>query len=100
MSKFGHLISSSEYVFFSFYSENNQLALQAELNNIAEALKDKAKVIKIDIEKNKQLADALRIKDLPTLILYKNGEMVWRKSGEENANTLIALMQQHLQEEH
>jgi len=53
-------------------------------------------VIKIDVEKNQELADALRVKGLPTLIIYKNGEMKWRQSGEQDANTLIDLIQQYV----
>jgi thioredoxin 1 len=34
----------------------------------------------------------LRIKDLPTLMIYKGGEMVWRQSGEQDAKTLINLI--------
>jgi thioredoxin 1 len=43
------------------------------------ALGDKAKVIKIDVDKNQELADALRIK-LPTLMIYKQGQMIWLPS--------------------
>ena len=60
------------------------------LKDVAAALGDRAKVIKIDIEKNKSLGEALRIKGLPTLIIYRNGEMKWRQSGELDANTLIS----------
>ncbi len=102
MSKFGELIDAQIPVLFIFYADWDEPSknMHTVVQEVATAVGNKCKIIKIDIEKNKQLADALRIKDLPTLILYKNGEMVWRKSGEENANTLIALMQQHLQEEH
>ena len=58
---------------------------------MAAALGDKAKVIKIDVDKNSALAEALRVKGLPTLIVYKDGEMKWRFSGEQDANTLIEL---------
>jgi thioredoxin 1 len=63
---------------------------------VAAALGDKAKVIKIDIEKNETLANALRIKGNPTFIIYKGGEMKWRQSGDQDANTLISLVQQYL----
>ena len=50
------------------------------------------KVIKIDVEKNPKLAEALRVKGLPTMMIYKGGEMVWRQSGDQDANTIISLM--------
>ena len=45
---------------------------------------------------NKELAEALRVKGLPTLIIYKNGEMKWRHSGEQDANTLIGIIQEYV----
>ena len=46
------------------------------------------------LDKNKELAEALRIKGLPTFMIYKDGQMVWRQSGEFDANTLISLIQE------
>ena len=46
------------------------------------------------IDKNNELVEALRIKLLPTLMIYKCGEMVWRQSGEQDANTLIELIKE------
>ena len=54
------------------------------------------KVVKIDIEKNPKLSEALRVKGLPTLMIYKSGDMVWRQSGEQDANTLINLLSEFL----
>ena len=54
------------------------------------------KFVKIDIDKNQELADALRIKGLPTLMIYKQGQMVWRQSGELDANTIISLVQEQI----
>ena len=64
-------------VLFSFYTDWDEPSKNTNnvLKDVATSVGDQGKVIKIDVEKNKQLADALRIKDLPTLILYKNGEM-------------------------
>ncbi|MEP6931574.1 MAG: thioredoxin family protein, partial [Flavobacterium sp.] len=61
--------------------------------DVAAALGDKAKVIKIDVDKNQELAEALRIKGLPTLMIYKEGQMIWRQSGELDANTIIGIVQ-------
>ncbi|TBN00156.1 thioredoxin [Hyunsoonleella flava] len=98
MSKFGELIDVEVPVLFDFYAEWNEqsTAMHPVLRDVAAALGDKAKVIKIDIEKNQELADALRVKGLPTLIIYKDGEMKWRQSGEQDADTLIEVIQEYI----
>lgn len=99
MAKFGELIGSDIPVLIDFYAEweeEESNDLNNILRDVAAALGDKAKVIKIDIEKNETLANALRIKGNPTFIIYKDGEMKWRQSGDQDANTLIGLVQQYL----
>ncbi|WP_298237609.1 thioredoxin family protein [uncultured Algibacter sp.] len=98
MSKFGELIDVEIPVLLDFYTEWNDQSttMHAVLRDVAAALGDKAKVIKIDVEKNGELAEALRVKGLPTLIIYKDGEMKWRQSGEQDANTLIGIIQQYV----
>jgi thioredoxin 1 len=98
MSKFGELIDVDVPVLLDFYTEWNEqsAAMHPVIRDVAAALGDKAKVIKIDVEKNEELAEALRVKGLPTLIIYKNGEMKWRQSGEQDANTLIGIIQQYV----
>jgi len=98
MAKFGELISSDIPVLIDFYADWDESPnnLHNTLRDVAAALGDKAKVIKIDIEKNETLANALRIKGNPTFIIYKDGEMKWRQSGDQDANTLISLVQQYV----
>ncbi|MDX1471109.1 MAG: thioredoxin family protein [Flavobacteriaceae bacterium] len=98
MSKFGELIDVDVPVLLDFYTEWNEqsTAMHPVLRDVAAALGDKAKVIKIDVDKNKDLAEALRVKGLPTLIIYKGGEMRWRSSGEQDANTLIGILQEYV----
>ncbi|MBK5209140.1 MAG: thioredoxin family protein [Flavobacteriaceae bacterium] len=98
MAKFGELISSEIPVLIDFYTEwedEKSDDFNDILRDVAAALGDKAKVIKIDIEKNETLASALRIRGIPTFIIYKGGEMKWRQSGDQDANTLISLVQQY-----
>ncbi|MFL9843135.1 thioredoxin family protein [Flavobacterium rhizosphaerae] len=98
MSKFGELISSEVPVLIDFYTEWNEpsVSMHPVIRDVAAALGDKAKVIKIDVDKNQELADALRIKGLPTLMIYKDGQMVWRQSGELDANTIISLVKEQV----
>ncbi|WP_290841502.1 thioredoxin family protein [Flavobacterium sp.] len=98
MSKFGELINAPVPVLIDFYTEWNEqsVSMHPVIRDVAAALGDKAKVIKIDVDKNQELADALRIKGLPTLMIYKSGQMIWRQSGELDANTIIGLVQEQL----
>ncbi|MBC5840134.1 MAG: thioredoxin family protein [Flavobacteriaceae bacterium] len=98
MSKFGELISAQVPVLIDFYTDWNEssIAMHPVIRDVAAALGDKAKVIKIDVDKNKELADALRIKGVPTLMMYKDGQMVWRQSGELDANSIISIVQEQL----
>ncbi|MGJ8548845.1 thioredoxin family protein [Winogradskyella wichelsiae] len=98
MSKFGELIDGQVPVLLDFYTEGNveSTAMHPILKDVAAALGDKVKVIKIDINKNIELAEALRVKSLPTLIIYKRGEMKWRHSGAQEANYIIDIIQHYV----
>ena len=98
MSKFGELINTQVPVLIDFFTEWNEpsVSMHPVIRDVAAALGDKAKVIKIDVDKNQELADALRIKGLPTLMIYKEGQMIWRQSGELDANTIIGLVQDQI----
>lgn len=97
MSKFGDLIKSDIPILIDFYSnrEDDQEEKATEvLLEVAMNLGKRAKVIKIDTEKNEVLARALLIKNNPTFIIYQNNEMKWRQSGFQNASSLIKLVEQ------
>ena len=98
MSKFGDLIEGEKPILLVFYKDvdNEDDSIHSILRDIAEAIADGGKVIKLDISKNPKLVEALRINDVPTFIIYKLSEMVWRQTGEQDTNTLIGLMSEYL----
>jgi len=98
MSKFGDLIEAPVPVLLNFYTDGNSSceAMNPVLRSVASSMGDSARVIKINIEKNAELGSALRIKDVPTLMIYKEGEMKWRQSGEQDEATLVELLKEYL----
>ena len=51
------------------------------LEQVKKVLTDKVRIIKIDIDKNRQTAEQYRIQSVPTLMLVRNGQILWRQSG-------------------
>lgn len=97
MAKFGELINTEKPVLIDFYFDwDDEYGGIDTLKNVVSVLGSKIKVIKINIKKNETLARALRVKGSPTFMIYKSGEMRWRKTGELDANTLIGLVEKYL----
>jgi thioredoxin 1 len=71
-------------------------AMQPILEQVAANIGDDARIIKIDIDKNQALADKLSIKGVPTFILYKKGETLWRQSGMQSGHDLVTLIKGHV----
>ena len=52
-------------------------------------------ILKIDVDKNQQAANAYQISGVPTLILFKNGKVLWRQSGVVPKHELVKIVQQY-----
>ncbi len=59
-----------------------------ELKKFADTHREKVRVLKVDIDKNKATAEQFNIQGVPTLMLFKNGKVLWRQSGAMNAKQL------------
>ena len=69
--------------------------MEPALKEAARATKGKARIIKIDIDKNPTVAAHYKVQSVPTLIQFKNGQTVWRSSGVMPAHALSSIIYRH-----
>jgi len=71
--------------------------MQPILTETAGKVGQKAKIIKIDIDKNPMAASRFQVKSVPTLVLFQKGKVVWRKSGVVPAHQLVEVINKQAQ---
>lgn len=94
METFSKILNGDKPVLVDFFAEwcGPCKMMAPELKRFADMHKDKVRVLKVDIDKNPAVAQQLNIQGVPTLILYKNGKVLWRQSGAMNAQQLSGII--------
>lgn len=95
---FNQLINQDKPVLVDFFAEwCGPCKMQAPiLEELKSRVGDAASIIKIDIDKNQQVAAKYQVKSVPTLIIFRNGEIKWRQSAVFSANDLERLIKENI----
>ncbi len=80
---FADLTNSEKPVLVDFYADwcAPCRAMKPVLEDLKAQMGEELTIFKIDVDKNQAISERYAIRSIPTLILFKNGEPVWRKSG-------------------
>lgn len=97
MERFEDLITSNIPVLVDFFAEwcgpcKSMKPILEELKGIKG---EKVRIVKVDVDKHKEIAAYYQIQSVPTLMIFKNGKQLWRQSGVMRANDLSTILAQY-----
>lgn len=83
MEKLSYIIQSSQLTLVDFYATwcGPCRMMHPVLEQLKKELGDSIRIVKVDVDKNEAVAMQMRIQSVPTLMIFKEGEMKWRQSG-------------------
>ncbi len=98
LGNFNNIINSNQPVLVDFFAEwCGPCKVQAPiLKEVAQEFSGKAKIIKVDVDKNPEIANRFQIRGVPTLAIFKNGQTVWKQSGVMDKINLTQILNQHI----
>jgi thioredoxin 1 len=90
MSKFHEIIQSETPTLVDFFATwcGPCKAMQPVLDQLKTELGESIRILKIDVDVNKEMAEKFKIRGVPTFVCFRKGEIVWRQSGGMTVATL------------
>ena len=98
MASFGSIIESETPVLIDFHAEwcGPCKTVAPILKSLKEEMGEQVKLIKIDVDKNPEIASKYQIRGVPTLMIFKNGNLMWRQSGVTPLESLRVEVSNHV----
>ena len=90
MGKFNDIVKSSTPTLVDFHATwcGPCQAMHPVMDRLKNEMGSQVRILKIDVDKNPDVANKFKVRGVPTFVLFKNGEILWRQSGGMDINTL------------
>ena len=98
MEKFEDIIKSEKPVLIDFFATwcGPCKMMHPVLEELHEKMGDKVRIIKIDIDKNQELASVYNVRSVPTFMIFQNGELKWRSAGAQPISNFEEELQKYI----
>ena len=92
MASFKDIINREKPVLIDFYAEwcGPCKLMSPVLKEVKDELGEAVSVIKIDVDRNREISQQFAIRGVPTFMIFKNGKQIWRQSGIISKEELIS----------
>lgn len=93
-TEFNTLIQAEKPVLVDFFATwcGPCQVLGPVLKQVKDQLGDQIKIVKIDVDKNQELASRWQVRGVPTMVLFQNGKQLWRQSGVLSKEQIVAIL--------
>ncbi|MDD2981759.1 MAG: thioredoxin [Crocinitomicaceae bacterium] len=90
MSKFQEIVQSETPTLVDFFATwcGPCQAMSPILDQLKDKMGEKVRILKIDVDKNQDVAAKFKVRGVPTFVLFQSGEILWRQSGGMELATL------------
>jgi thioredoxin 1 len=98
MSEFSQLIQGPTPVLVDFFATwcGPCKMMSPILEQVKNKVGDQVKIVKVDVDKNPAIAQQLKVRGVPTLVLFRQGSLLWRQSGVVSEQQLLQILETHV----